>query len=252
MYTLLYRLIYSIGLAIRTLSMRSLVSVSLLSIGIISNPLQLHNTQTISDLQKSNISTSEYSIVFADVEEKPNLLGSTNSNLKSELKKVNEAELEKYRKEILNIEKKKEEDRLAAEQKSREESARKQEEERQAQLAKEQAQAVAAQEVKTSNYTPPAPRVITGDKTNWMRDAGIPEDQWQYVDYIVTRESTWNPNALNPSSGACGLAQASPCSKIQGDWRDPVVSLKWQFNYVNSRYGGYKQAYDFWRVNNWY
>ena len=92
----------------------------------------------------------------------------------------------------------------------------------------------------------------TGTKYDWMRAAGIPESQWQYVDYIVSKESGWNPNAKNPSSGACGLAQAYPCSKLGPNWNDPVVALRWQYNYVNSRYGGYAGAYKFWRANRWY
>lgn len=85
-----------------------------------------------------------------------------------------------------------------------------------------------------------------------MRAAGIPESQWVYVDYIVSKESSWNPLAVNRSSGACGLAQALPCSKIPGDWRDPVNALKWQFGYVTARYGGYYGAYQFWVANRWY
>lgn len=34
----------------------------------------------------------------------------------------------------------------------------------------------------------PTPKpVITGDKTTWMSQAGIPESQWEFVDYIVSR-----------------------------------------------------------------
>lgn len=96
------------------------------------------------------------------------------------------------------------------------------------------------------------PITYTGGREDWMRAAGIPESEWQYVDFIVRRESGWNPNALNVSSGACGLAQALPCSKIPGDWTDPVNSLRWQYGYVKGRYGGYAQAYDFWQANRWY
>lgn len=91
-----------------------------------------------------------------------------------------------------------------------------------------------------------------GNKDAWMAAAGIPQDQWGYVDSIVSRESSWNPNAVNASSGACGLAQALPCSKMGPNWSDPVVALKWQYNYVNNRYGGYPQAVAFWNVNHWY
>lgn len=107
----------------------------------------------------------------------------------------------------------------------------------------------------TSVPTPPLPKnekAVTGNKQDWLRSAGIPEADWQYVDFIVSRESSWNPNAKNASSGACGLAQALPCSKLGPNWNDPVTALKWQHAYVSSRYGGYKQAYAFWQANHWY
>lgn len=102
----------------------------------------------------------------------------------------------------------------------------------------------------------------TGNKQDWMRQAGIPEDQWRYVDYIVSRESGWNPCAYNPGRSdcnanpktACGLAQSLPCGKQSkyGHWTDPVANLKWQYEYVTGRYGGYAGAYSFWVKNHWY
>ena len=93
---------------------------------------------------------------------------------------------------------------------------------------------------------------LTPLKKQWMTEAGIPEADWAFVDFIVFRESSWNPNAINRSSGACGLAQAFPCSKVPGNPFDPVSSLRWQYNYVKGRYGGYAGAYDFWLRNRWY
>jgi len=93
-----------------------------------------------------------------------------------------------------------------------------------------------------------------GSKDDWLAASGIPRDQWGYVDMIVSRESGWNPNAKNPTSGACGLAQSYPCGKqsAYGHWTDPVANLKWQHEYVKGRYGGYKQAYDYWQINHSY
>ena len=100
---------------------------------------------------------------------------------------------------------------------------------------------------------PPKPKPKpTGTKYDWLAAAGIPESDWKYADYIVSKESSWNPNAVNPSSGACSLAQSLPCSKIPGNWRDPVNALKWQYQYVKNRYGGYYGAYQFWITNKWY
>lgn len=91
-----------------------------------------------------------------------------------------------------------------------------------------------------------------GNKEQWMAAAGIPQSEWWAVDSIVTRESGWRPDAVNPNGGACGLAQALPCSKMGPNWSDPVVALKWQYNYVTQRYGGYPQAVAFWNANHWY
>lgn len=108
-----------------------------------------------------------------------------------------------------------------------------------------------AQEASYSNSKPNT--IISGSKQEWMAAAGIPESDWQYVDYIVNRESSWNPNAVNTSSGACGLAQALPCAKTGCvPYNDPVCALRWQLGYVNARYGGYAGAYKFWTNNHWY
>ena len=103
---------------------------------------------------------------------------------------------------------------------------------------------------------------ISGGKEQWLAASGIPQSEWQYVDYIVSKESGWNPCAYNPSksdcnanpTSACGLAQSLPCGKQSkyGHWTDPVANLKWQYEYVKGRYGGYAQAYAFWSANKWY
>ncbi len=91
-----------------------------------------------------------------------------------------------------------------------------------------------------------------GTKAEWLAASNIPEESWGYADFMVTKESGWNPNAVNKSSGACGLAQALPCSKLGPDWNSPVVALNWMNNYVNGRYGGWENAYAFWVANRWY
>lgn len=91
-----------------------------------------------------------------------------------------------------------------------------------------------------------------GTKTQWLTSSNIPESMWGYADFMVQKESGWNPNARNKSSGACGLAQALPCSKVGGDPLNPVNSLNWMNGYVNGRYGGWEGAYTFWQKNRWY
>lgn len=101
-----------------------------------------------------------------------------------------------------------------------------------------------------------------GNKDTWLAASGIPQSEWWAVDYIVSRESGWQPCAYYPSqndcnanpSSACGLAQSLPCGKQAkyGHWTDPVANLKWQYEYVKGRYGGYAQAVAYWKANGHY
>lgn len=96
---------------------------------------------------------------------------------------------------------------------------------------------------------------LTGDHRALMRRAGIPASWFDAINFIVTHESGWRVNATNPSSGAYGLPQALPGSKMASagsDWRtNPVTQLKWMKGYV-SRYGGGPGAAAFWKSHHWY
>ena len=100
----------------------------------------------------------------------------------------------------------------------------------------------------------PAPLFYSGggSPAEWMSAAGIAESDWGYVDYVVSRESGWNPNATNRRSGACGLVQALPCSKVPGSGYNPVDNLRWANGYAVGRYGSWAGAYNFWVNNHWW
>lgn len=125
--------------------------------------------------------------------------------------------------------------------------AKKEREAEQARIASEQA----AQKPKAQATSAPAAQ-ISGDKHSWLAASGIPQAHWGYVDSIVSRESSWNPNAINKSSGACGLGQQLPCGKWPGAWNDPVAALRAMNSYVVGRYGGWPQAVAFWNSNHYY
>ena len=91
-----------------------------------------------------------------------------------------------------------------------------------------------------------------GSPQEWMTAAGIAESDWGFVDYIIRKESGWNPNAVNKGSGACGLGQALPCGKVPGDPFNPVDNLAWATGYANSRYGGWGGAYQAWVSKGWW
>lgn len=97
---------------------------------------------------------------------------------------------------------------------------------------------------------------LSGDHKALMRRAGIPASWFSAIDYIVSHESGWRVNATNPSSGAYGLPQSWPGSKMASagaDWRtNPITQLKWMKNYVTERYGGGPQAAAYWRAHHNY
>jgi len=69
---------------------------------------------------------------------------------------------------------------------------------------------------------------------------------------LICRESSYNPTVINPSSGACGLAQALPCSKMKCDLADVDCQLKWIAKYVEGRYGSFEGAIAHHNRVNWY
>lgn len=93
-----------------------------------------------------------------------------------------------------------------------------------------------------------------GSKTEWLRASGIPESEWGYVDFIITKESTWNPNARNGQY--YGLYQTNTdnlarygCSGAL--LSDPVCQLQAADKY-KSRYGSWADAYNSWRAQGWW
>jgi len=167
-------------------------------------------------------------------------------NVSSELETVNE-ELEKAKEtSSTRI------DQLMSEKQKLEDDKRELEKKLEAKAEEKKGLAETASKVINTITNTQTAYALEGDKYTWMGQAGIAESDWEYVDFIVQKESSWNPEAVNKSSGACSLVQALPCSKIGNDWRNPVTALKWQKKYVENRYGGYKQAYDFWQKNHWY
>jgi len=69
---------------------------------------------------------------------------------------------------------------------------------------------------------------------------------------LIARESGFNEYAINPTSGACGLAQALPCSKMDCSMADVDCQLDWIGGYVNRRYGSIEHALVFHDVAGWY
>lgn len=69
---------------------------------------------------------------------------------------------------------------------------------------------------------------------------------------IYMKESGNNPGAINKSSGACGIGQAWPCSKMPCSLSDYACQDIFFTNYAVTRYGGFEQAWVFWQTNHYW
>ncbi|MFE3635155.1 transglycosylase SLT domain-containing protein [Streptomyces cellostaticus] len=105
--------------------------------------------------------------------------------------------------------------------------------------------------------TPAQAATDTASSARTIAHRMIPDDaQYNAFSKIVEHESGWNPSATNSSSGAYGLVQALPGSKMASagsDWKtNPATQIKWGLDYMNSRYGSPVKAWTFWQANGWY
>ena len=102
--------------------------------------------------------------------------------------------------------------------------------------------------------------VPSGEKQKWAHDwllaNGYTEADFTAANFIISHESGWSPTATTPSSGAYGLPQALPGSKMASagaDWQTNYqTQFKWFVNYCNGRYGSISGAYAYWQSHKSY
>ena len=89
-----------------------------------------------------------------------------------------------------------------------------------------------------------------------MLDAAGQGSQFSCLDALWNRESGWNLYATNPTSGAYGIAQALPASKMASagpDWRtDVTTQIRWGLSYISSAYGSPCAAWSHEEATGWY
>ena len=77
-------------------------------------------------------------------------------------------------------------------------------------------------------------------KSILLDEYGFSEKEYKCLNSLWTKESHWNYKARNKSSGAHGIAQALPASKmnvVSTDWRtNPVTQIRWGLRYISIRY----------------
>jgi hypothetical protein len=77
-------------------------------------------------------------------------------------------------------------------------------------------------------------------KSILLDEYGFSEKEYKCLNSLWTKESHWNYKARNKNSGAHGIAQALPASKmnvVSTDWRtNPVTQIRWGLRYISIRY----------------
>lgn len=120
------------------------------------------------------------------------------------------------------------------------------------------------QVIKVGTFVGPDPADIPAVEPGTSRAIGLEmvlargwsEAEFACLDSLWTRESGWRTNAANPSSGAYGIPQALPGSKMASagaDWQtNPRTQIQWGLDYIAGRYGTPCQAWAFFQNRNWY
>ena len=91
-----------------------------------------------------------------------------------------------------------------------------------------------------------------------LPEFGFDEGQWSCLDNLWMGESGWRYTAENSSSGAYGIPQSLPASKmatVGADYRtNPVTQIRWGLQYIKSSYGTPCGAWSAWqgRSPHWY
>lgn len=104
----------------------------------------------------------------------------------------------------------------------------------------------------------------TGTKAEYQayaKDLCISTYGWSQYDFeclvkLWERESNWNPNAHNKSSGAHGIPQSLPASKMASEGADYYTNgktqIRWGLKYIKNRYGSPSKAWQHSQNKGWY
>lgn len=127
-----------------------------------------------------------------------------------------------------------------------EEAARKREEE----AARKREEEAAAKKVQAAVDDP------RGAARQMLPEFGWEESQFSCLDSLWRGESNWDHTATNPSSGAYGIPQSLPASKMASagaDWEsNPLTQIRWGLGYIEDVYGDPCSADNFKSGHGWY
>lgn len=116
-----------------------------------------------------------------------------------------------------------------------------------------------------STYSPPASGGGSGDNSpagaqatarGMLAGYGWGDDQFSCLVSLWNKESGWNYRAYNSGSGAYGIPQALPGSKMSSagaDWETNAgTQIAWGFGYISGRYGSPCNAWGHSQSVGWY
>lgn len=93
-------------------------------------------------------------------------------------------------------------------------------------------------------------RQLMADRYGWGGD------QFSCLDSLWTKESGWNYQAYNASSGATGIPQALPGDKMAtagADWQsNAATQIAWGLGYISAAYGTPCSAWGHSQATDWY
>jgi hypothetical protein len=130
--------------------------------------------------------------------------------------------------------------------------------------AARRAQAASRSQNRTAPPTPPTPIPSSCSAYSGNRAIGCALMlQWGYglsempcLDKMWAKESGWNEKSRNAGSGAYGIPQALPASKLAVYGSDyltnPTPQIKWGLDYIKNRYGSPCKAWSYWQAHGWY
>ncbi|MFI6926578.1 lytic transglycosylase domain-containing protein [Nonomuraea spiralis] len=110
-----------------------------------------------------------------------------------------------------------------------------------------------------ANFPPgsnPSPGTNKGVAKSMLAARGWGADQWGCLERLWQKESGWNERAMNRYSGAYGIPQALPGSKMAsagGDWQtNATTQIAWGLGYIKGRYGTPCGAWGHSQSTGWY
>jgi hypothetical protein len=124
------------------------------------------------------------------------------------------------------------------------------------QLAKQQASSTSSSSSRSSSSSHSAPSGSPRQIAQQILASEGRSGQFSCLDSLWAQESGWNVYAQNPGSGAYGIPQALPGSKMASagsDWQTSAATqIHWGLSYIDSTYGSPCAAWSHEQSSGWY